>query len=185
MATINHKRRIWLLAALSVFAAIALLIGICLVFLLDCYPADTSAIEAFSADRTIESQTMGQYTVYAPEEATVGFFLSRCQGGARAYRPLMEACASEGILCVLVEMPLYFPLMDGNAAEGIPELYPQIEKWYIGGHSLGGYAASDYAAGHTDVYDGLILLASYSAADISDTGLAVRHGMSPMRNKSG
>lgn len=173
MATINHKRRIWLLAALSVFAAIALLIGICLVFLLDCYPADTSAIEAFSADRTIESQTMGQYTVYAPEEATVGFFLSRCQGGARAYRPLMEACASEGILCVLVEMPLYFPLMDGNAAEGIPELYPQIEKWYIGGHSLGGYAASDYAAGHTDVYDGLILLASYSAADISDTGLAV------------
>ena len=83
MATINHKRRIWLLAALSVFAAIALLIGICLVFLLDCYPADTSAIEAFSADRTIESQTMGQYTVYAPEEATVRFFLSRCQGGAR------------------------------------------------------------------------------------------------------
>jgi hypothetical protein len=85
----------------------------------------------------------------------------------------MEACASEGILCVLVEMPLYFPLIHPNAADGIQAQYPAIEKWYIGGHSLGGYSATNYLDKHHEEYAGLILLASYSAVDLSDTDLDV------------
>lgn len=47
------------------------------------------------------------------------------------------------------------------------------EHWYIGGHSLGGAMAADYAAGHSSAFDGLVLLASYSAKDLSDASFPV------------
>ena len=90
-----------------------------------------------------------------------------------AYVPLMQACAEKGILCVLVEMPFNLAVLDVNAADGIQREYPEIEDWYIGGHSLGGSMAASYLARHTEDYEGLILLGSYSTADLSDTDLDV------------
>ena len=29
-------------------------------------------------------------------------------------------------------------VLDVNAAAGIPEAFPEVSRWYIGGHSLGG-----------------------------------------------
>ncbi len=52
-----------------------------------------------------------------------------------AYVPLMKACASRGILCVLVQMPFRLAVLDVHAADGIQNKYPNIETWYIGGHS--------------------------------------------------
>ena len=85
----------------------------------------------------------------------------------------MAELAREGVLCVLVEMPFNLAVFDINAADGIQEQYPEIEDWYIGGHSLGGSMAASYLADHTDEYEGLILLGSYSTADLSDTDLDV------------
>lgn len=48
-----------------------------------------------------------------------------------------------------------------------------MERWYIGGHSLGGYAAASYAQNHAEDLEGLILLGAYSGADLSDSGLEV------------
>ena len=76
-------------------------------------------------------------------------------------------------MCVLVPMPLNLAILDVNAADGMKEAYPEIERWYIGGHSLGGSAAAMYLDGHADEFDGLILLGSYSSTDISSTDLAV------------
>lgn len=90
-----------------------------------------------------------------------------------AYEPLMEACASEGIFCVLLEMPFNLAVLDMDAAEGIQELYPEIEHWYIGGHSLGGSMAASYLEKHREEYEGLILLGAYSTADLSESELDV------------
>ena len=60
--------------------------------------------------------------------------------------------------------------MDGSLTE--MEKY-DYEHWYIGGHSLGGAMAADYAAGHSSAFDGLVLLASYSAKDLSDASFPV------------
>ena len=70
-------------------------------------------------------------------------------------------------------MPFHLAVLDINAANGIQEMYPQITDWYIGGHSLGGSMAASYLADHTEDYKGLILLGSYSTADLSDTKLDV------------
>jgi pimeloyl-ACP methyl ester carboxylesterase len=64
-------------------------------------------------------------------------------------------------------------VLDMDAAAGIPEQFPEIENWYIGGHSLGGSMAASYLAKHTDVYAGLVLLGSYSTADLSGSELSV------------
>ena len=166
------KRILW--CGITLVVVCVLLCGGCLAFLLDCYEADQAAIDAFSVADSVDVYTLNNAVVYAPDNATVGIvFYPGAKVEHTAYLPLMEACASKGILCVLVEMPLYFPLIDPDAAAGIPEQYPQIERWYIGGHSLGGYAASSYLAEHTDIFDGLILLASYTSSDLSATDLPV------------
>jgi len=90
-----------------------------------------------------------------------------------AYAPLMEAFAERGVLCVLVEMPGNLAVLDVNAADGYREEFPEIEHWYVGGHSLGGSMAASYAAKHAGDLDGLLLLAAYSTADLNGTGLDV------------
>jgi len=91
----------------------------------------------------------------------------------RAYEPLMEALAAQNILCVLVEMPFNLAVFDIDAADGVREFFPEIEKWYIGGHSLGGSMAASFLAENADDYLGLVLLASYSTEDLSDYELDV------------
>ena len=159
----------------SIIAVLALLLGACAIYLADYYRADEGAIAAFSPEDNISISVLGSgNVVFEPQGATVGFIFY--PGGKvehDAYQPLMEALAREGILCVLVKMPFRLAVFDVNAANGIQEQFPQIKDWYIGGHSLGGSMAASYLADHVDEYKGLILLGSYSTADLSDTDLAV------------
>lgn len=164
--------------AVSCVGGIAVLIIACAVYLSDYYRADTAAIEAFAAVSSAERRTLDDGTiVLEPESAAAGLIFY--PGGKvehTAYLPLMEACASEGILCALVEMPFNLAVLDVDAADGIQELYPEIESWYIGGHSLGGSMAAAHLASDMEVlegYDGLILLGSYSTADLSGSELDV------------
>ena len=55
-------------------------------------------------------------------------------------------------------MPFNLSVFDINAAKGIQEQYPEIEKLYIGSHSLGGSMVASYLADHAGEYEGLILL---------------------------
>ena len=116
----------------------------------------------------------GNTVAFIPDEAKAGFIFY--PGGKvehTAYAPLMRGLADRGVLCVLVEMPLNLAVLDMNAAEGIPEAFPEVERWYLGGHSLGGSMAASYLASHTEEFEGLILLGSYSTADLSGTELSV------------
>ena len=171
----NNSKKKKVIVITSLFLAFAILIGACAIYLSDYYRADMKAIEAFETINTVEMQVLEDNTiVFEPEGATAGFIFY--PGGKveyTAYIPLMRALASEGIFCVLVEMPFQLAVLDMNAADGIQEQYPQIERWYIGGHSLGGSMAASYLSEHSDTYEGLILLGSYSVADLSDTGLEV------------
>ena len=170
----NHKKKllIWIIV---IVAFLAIIIGGCAIYLNDYYHADADAIAQFTEDSRFSPQKLDDGSiVYAPEDAMTGFIFY--PGGKvehTAYVPLMEALAEKGILCVLVEMPFRLAVLDMTAADGIPEMYPQIENWYIGGHSLGGSMAASYLAKHTDTYDGLILLGAYSTADLSDSSLNV------------
>lgn len=92
---------------------------------------------------------------------------------ARAYAPMLNIIAESGITTFLVKMPFNLAIFDMNRADDIKDKYDDIDKWYIGGHSLGGAMASSYLAKNKEDYKGLVLLGAYSTKDLSDTNLAV------------
>jgi len=147
----------------------------CAAYVNDYYRANADAVAAFSAGNTVKTETLATGTIVCmPENPTAGLIFY--PGGKveyTAYQPLMEACASRGILCVLVKMPFNLAVLDINAANGIQEQYPTVTEWYIGGHSLGGSMAASYLSNHADAFEGLVLLGSYSTTDLSQTGLRI------------
>lgn len=88
-----------------------------------------------------------------------------------AYVPLAEKIAERGYICVIAKMPFNLAFFGIDAASGIIDNYPQTDSWWIAGHSLGGVAAAQYAANHADALEGIALLASYPASDLSETSL--------------
>ncbi len=158
----------------ALIAVMALFIG-CGIYLADFYRADNASIDAFSVEEAIVTEKLDKAkTAFIPETAEVGFiFYPGGKVDDRSYEPLMEALAAQNILCVLIEMPFNLAVLDVDAAEGVQGYFPEIEKWYIGGHSLGGSMAASYLADNIDAYSGLVMLASYSTADLSNTALDV------------
>lgn len=88
-----------------------------------------------------------------------------------AYAPLMVQIANHGILCIVPKMPFNLAVLNANAADEFLSDYSEIEHWYIGGHSLGGSMAASYVDKTEMNFEGIVLLASYSVNDISQSGL--------------
>ena len=181
MRKISRKTRI---VIISIAATLLLLLCAAVVYVGDYYRADTEAIDAYLPLELVETSTTADgYTAYLAKDAIAGvIFYPGGKVEARAYAPLMAELALRGITSVLVEMPYNLAVLDMNAADGIPDEFPDIENWYMVGHSLGGAMAASYAAGHTDELSGLILLGAYSTADLSDSSLSVLclHGSEDM-----
>ena len=156
---------------LLVILAAVLAVG---VYVNDYYPAGPGALAALESDETVTVERNDDAVVFRPAEPQAGLIFY--PGGKvehTAYAPLLRQLAERGVLCVLPEMPLRLAVLDADAAADIPEQFPQVEDWYLGGHSLGGAMAAGYAADHAEHYEGLLLLAAYSTKDLSDTELRV------------
>ena len=80
-----------------------------------------------------------------------------------AYAVTAQGIADAGYLVVIPKMPLNLAFTGINRADGIRADFPEIESWVIGGHSLGGAMAAEYAKNNMDSLDGLIMFASYPA----------------------
>ena len=161
---------------LSVCLAVLLVIGIgSYAYLSDYYHADEVALEAMAYQTdSVQAEQDGDVIWFVPKDPTAGLIFY--PGGKveyTAYAPLLRACAEQGILCALVQMPGNLAVLDANAADGLQQEHPEITTWYIAGHSLGGAMASNYAAAHSEDFDGLILLAAYSTKDLTGTTLRV------------
>jgi hypothetical protein len=167
----KNKRKQLNIRGMAIVVAFAIALGTG-AYLGDYYRADNQAMTV-ARQAAIVNQKNG-LICFEPEEPSRGLIFY--PGGKvqyEAYAPLLEKLAENGILCVLVHMPGNLAVLDVNAADGIREMYPDIKNWYIGGHSLGGAMAAAYVAKHSEDFIGLILLAAYATADLSDSGLSV------------
>ena len=158
-------------------AILALGIG-CLIYINDDYDASEAAMALIEmpADGVHLLVDEEGRMIFEPEEATTGMiFYPGGKVEAESYAPLLSALAENGVLTVLVPMPANLAVLDVDAAEGVVEQYDYIEKWYMAGHSLGGSMAASYLTEQhdSDYFRGLILLAAYSTADLSDTAFEV------------
>ncbi len=136
--------------------------------------------EAYDALQSDSNVTVlaGQWLVFEPNNNnyTTGFIF---YPGGRidylAYAPYAHAIAAEGYLAIIVPMPLNLAVFGANQANDVIAAYPQVSLWAIGGHSLGGTMAAQYAQDNPQKVEGLVLLAAYPAegTDLSAQNLKV------------
>ncbi len=82
-----------------------------------------------------------------------------------AYLPLLELLKERGVDCFLVEMPFNLAIFGADRAQDVIDAHPEIENWYIAGHSMGGAFASSFASKHPDEIAGVMLLGAYLYGD--------------------
>lgn len=147
-----------------ILAVLVLLFLCCVVFfswyVSDYYRADETA-QALLMDEHIEIQE--DCTLLSPNQPTdtALIFYPGAKVEESAYLPLLEQLRQEGLACILVPMPFHMAIFDSDAALDVMEQFPDISHWYIGGHSMGGAMASQFASQHPDLVEGLILLGAY------------------------
>lgn len=86
----------------------------------------------------------------------------------RAYLGLLMPISEAGHLVVVVKQPLDVGFTAAGAPGEVIADHPEIDRWAVGGHSLGGVVAAGYAAEHAGEVDGLLLWASYPQRPMAD-----------------
>jgi hypothetical protein len=125
------------------------------------------ALAALESTSKVTVTQTNDYVSFMPADTTPTKAFVFYPGGHvdyRAYAAPLHKLAEQGYLAILLPVRLNLAFFDINAADrAIPD-FPAIQDWAVGGHSLGGVAASMYAAKHEDL-DGVVFWASYPADD--------------------
>ena len=123
---------------------------------------------------TIVSCNTGTIVYGEPSESDVALiFYPGGNVDPNAYEDLCNSLAENGIPVIVARMPMNLAVLGINRAGRIIRDYPDVDRWYIGGHSLGGAAAALWAARHQDDVDGVIFLAAYSTKNLSVPVLSI------------
>lgn len=86
----------------------------------------------------------------------------------KAYASLAKKLSQKGVTVVIAKFPCNYAFLDINACDDIIQAIPEVNQWFLAGHSLGGSMASYYISRRIDNIDGFILLASFSTKDLSN-----------------
>jgi hypothetical protein len=135
------------------------------------------ALAALQSDALADVET-DPWLVFRPvaEDPAIGLVLY--PGGRvdpRAYAPAARALAQEGHLVVIVPMPLNLAIFAPDRAAEVMAAFPEISRWAVGGHSLGGAMSARFAYQNSEAVQGLVLWAAYPAStdDLSSYPLTV------------
>lgn len=135
------------------------------------------ALAALQSDAEVQVER-GRWYTFNPVEwvPVVGAIIY--PGGRvdpRSYAPMARALAKEGNLVVITPMPLNLAVFNPGVAARVIAAHPEIEVWVVGGHSLGGAMAANFARRNPGLVDALFLWAAYPAPgdDLSASDLRV------------
>jgi len=123
------------------------------------------AVAALQSDALVTTQTE-PWLVFTPSTQTPTVGLIFYPGGRvdpRSYAPSARSIAEAGYLVVIPPVPLNLAVFSPDIAADVIAAYPAITRWFVGGHSLGGAMAADFAYKHPKEVAGLVLWASYPA----------------------
>lgn len=146
------------------------------------FPRYTSALpEAFAAlksDDKLEVSDKPWY-VLKPRAGVTDTALIFYPGGRcdpEGYAKPLRAIAEAGHLVVLVPMPLTLAVLAPDRASEVIAAFPEIRRWVIAGHSVGGTMAARYAMEHPGRVAGVLLWDAYPDAghSLADATLPVR-----------
>lgn len=155
---------------------LAILAGAFFWYVSDYYRAEDVAFEVLAQNDGIVTQD--NLTILSPsyQSDTAIIFYPGAKVEAEAYLPLLDQIRQIGITCILVDMPFHMAIFDSDAAEDVMTQFPEIEHWYLAGHSMGGAMASKFAAEHPNEVNGLILMGAYIYGDYPDEDTLTIYG---------
>lgn len=121
------------------------------------------ALPYLESDSSVKvSMVSSLYFLPVEKPAGIGFiFYPGGRVDYRSYAPLAHSLAAKGWPVAVAPMPLNLAVLGSERAQSVISDHPEVSHWVIGGHSLGGTMAAEYAAKHPDKITGLIFLASY------------------------
>ncbi|MBQ9415898.1 MAG: alpha/beta hydrolase [Clostridia bacterium] len=164
MKRLKIKKLLWIVP----LSALVLLTIAFFIYTGQYYHADSAALSALESDDVVTvTQTDYGWLFDGPSESDALIFYQGAKVEETAYAPLMRLIAREGMDVLLVRMPFRLAFFGVNKANSLISRY-DYNAWYIGGHSLGGAMAANYAAKHGEQLKGLILLAAYPTKPLDD-----------------
>jgi preprotein translocase subunit SecG len=157
----RRKRRIWR-SVLIILVALVVIVCISTAVYLRPYAASNEALAALHSSQMVTVSENDTVIAFLPRTtAHVGLiFYPGAKVVPAAYAITMHLLADHGYATFIVKVPLNIALLGENSAAPVIAAYPQITSWAVGGHSLGGVAASNFAGSHP-IIKGLLLYASY------------------------
>ena len=173
----HRKRKAWK----KFLLILALILGIfavgCLIYVNQYYHSTVTLDEARAKKQQVcVTQEKGYIEILPADSKPETAFIFYPGGKVEytAYLPMLETLASRDVACYLMKMPCNLAVFDMDAAEKIRENDAcAYERWYVGGHSLGGAMAASYVAKEPEDYEGLVLLGAYATEDLTGTDLKV------------
>jgi pimeloyl-ACP methyl ester carboxylesterase len=84
---------------------------------------------------------------------------------------MARALAEQGHLIIITPMPLNLAVFNPDAAAEVIAANPEIDFWLVGGHSLGGAMAANFARRNPGLVVGLFLWAAYPSSNDDLSGL--------------
>ena len=164
----KKKQLLWILPS----ALLALLAGAFFLYTGIYYHADEAARDALVSGGTVSvSETGYGWYFDGPGTGDALIFYPGAKVEETAYAPFLRLLAEKGLDVCLVRMPFRLAFFGLNKADGVRSQYA-YERWFVGGHSLGGAMAAVYAAGHGEL-SGVVLCAAYPTKPLDREDLEI------------
>jgi len=125
-------------------------------------PADPAARRALDSDDSI-IVSRGDWISFRSRdsEAAVGVVVyPAARAEPAAYAPVLRRLAMDGYFVVLTPMPLNLAILAPDSARRVMRHHPEISRWVLIGHDLGGRVAAWFAGRHPSTVAGLVLWAA-------------------------
>lgn len=171
--TLRKRRSGWRLALRIVLLVLAM-VWVGLMWWLRPFTALEPALAAMNSDGAVTVTESAAQIVMTPtgDVSQLGvFFQPGAKVEARAYAAVLRPLAESGYTVVIPKQPLGIAFLSLPAFDSARPSYPEITRWVVGGHSLGGTVAAMEADGADEdsvaPAVGLMFFASYPAGDIS------------------
>lgn len=163
----KHKKHKSLKYIMLSLVAVVVAVGLYMAhWITDTYKPGQEAVQAMISDEAV-TVSEEKDIIFSPKNKPEKGFIFYPGGlvEPESYAPLCRKIAEEGYLVVIAPMTWNLAVLSPNKADVIVEQYPEITTWAIGGHSLGGVMAADYAGKHEEI-KGVVLYAAYPKDEV-------------------
>lgn len=165
---------------LGAVSALALVVLGFLIWANTPYRAERGPVIEVWANGTVQVQYLEEGILMTPVADAIDLppsptglvFVPGARVEAHAYMYQLSGVVEEHKVTVLITEPtLNLAFFDTRSLDQFTTAAPEVDRWFVGGHSLGGVRACLMTPG-ADV-EGLVLFGSYCANDVSESGLQV------------